>query len=412
MAAPALSPPLFSTDYYQNPYPALDWLRANSPVHEFRFPGGDVPTWIVTRYADVRAVLGDPRFSTAGATWANPVARAAGMVYAEGTVVENILTVLDPPDHTRTRKLAMSAFTPRRTEQWRGTLIRVTDQALDRLASHEHPDVMDFASSVPAEVIGEILGIPLERFTEMLHSIDRAFSTDPALKDDRTKAFEEIGEYGRELIVEKRRRPADDLTSTFIQARDGDDRLSEHELVAMVALMIMVGLDTTRGLIGSATLALLEHPDQLQLLLRRPDLVPSAVEEFIRYEGTLANGIIRFTTEDMVLAGTQLPAGSPVLASLLAANRDPEQFADPNRLDITRTGNRHLGLGHGLHNCLGAALARMEAAIAIPALFTRFPAMELAVPRDEIRFVEAWLLRSIASLPVHLNVGGSLRNGG
>lgn len=402
MAAPVLSPPLFSTDFYQNPYPAFAWLREHSPVHEFRFPVGDVPTWMVTRFADVRTLLGDSRFSTSGATWANEQARAAGMVFASGTVVETILTVLDPPDHTRVRKLAMSAFTPRRTEQWRKTVARIAERALDRLAEQDEPDLMSYASSVPAEVMGEILGMPLERFTEMLHAIDRAFGTDPELKEDRTRAFEEIGEYGRELIEEKRREPADDLTSHFIQATDGDDRLAEHELVAMVALMIMAGLDTSRGVIGSASLALTDFLDQRRLLLDRPELVPSAVEEFLRYEGAFTSALFRFAKEDVELGGVRIPAGSPVMGSILSANRDPEQFTDPDQLDITRIGPRHLGLGHGLHNCLGAALARMEAAVAVPALFRRFPNLRLAVPRDEVPWVQTWLIRSIARLPVDL----------
>ncbi|WP_367136872.1 cytochrome P450 [Saccharothrix sp. HUAS TT1] len=403
MAAPALSPGLFSAEFYQNPYPAFGWLRENSPVHAFRFPVGDVPTWMLTRYEDVKEFLGDSRFSTSGATYANDAARAAGMVFAAGTAVETILTVLDPPDHTRVRKLAMSAFTPRRTEQWRETVARISERALDRLAEADEPDVMDYASSVPAEVMGEILGMPLERFTDMLHAIDRAFGTDPDLIEDRKKAFEEIGEYGRELIEEKRKRPSDDLTSTFIRARDGEDRLSEDELVAMVALMIMAGLDTSRGLIGSATLGLLTHPDQRDLLLSRPELTPSAVEEFLRYEGAFTSALIRFAKEDVEFKGTHIPKGSPVLASILSANRDPEAFPDPDRVDITRTGARHIGLGHGLHNCLGAALARMEIGTAVPALFTRFPKLELAVPHEEVPYVPTWLIRSVASMPVRLN---------
>ncbi|ONI92831.1 cytochrome P450 [Saccharothrix sp. ALI-22-I] len=371
-------------------------------MHEFRFPAGEVPTFFLSRFADVKALLGDARFSTAGASWAGEAARAAGLVFGAGTVVESIVTVLDPPDHTRVRKLAMSAFTPRRIEQWRETTARITSRALDRLEESDAPDVMQFAAAIPAEVLGEILGLSLEKFREVLHAIDRAFSTDPDLEEDRKRAFQEVGEYGRELIEEKRHNPSDDLTSTFIQARDGDDRLAEHELLAMISVMIMAGLDTTRGVIGSSALALLDFPDQLKLLQDSPELAPSAVEEFLRYEGALSTTLFRFAKQDTEFQGVLIPAGSPVLASTLAANRDPEQFDSPDRLDITRKGMRHLGFGHGLHNCLGAALARLEVGTAVPALFRRFPELKLAVPRSDVRWVESWLVRSLAALPVEL----------
>jgi cytochrome P450 len=404
MTAPALSPSLFSPDFYHNPYPAFDWLRKHSPVHEFRFPVGDVPTFIVTRFDDVKALLGDSRFSTAGLSWASHAARGAGMVFAEGTVVESILTVLDPPDHTRVRKLAMSAFTPRRTEQWRQTVVRIVGEELNVLADQEKPDLMSFASAVPAKVTGEILGMPLDRFTDMLHAIDRAFGTDPEMLEDRTRAFVEIGEYGRELIAEKRRDPGEDLTSSFIQARDGDERLTEDELIAMLALMVMAGLDTSRAVIGTASLALLDFPDQRQMLLSNRELIAPAVEEFIRYEGAFNSALIRFATQDTDLHGTFIPAGSPVMASTLSANRDPSVFENPDRLNIQRGGPRHVGFGHGLHNCLGAAMARLEVAIAVPALFRRFPDMNLTVDRGETRWVPSWLIRSLAELPVDLGI--------
>ncbi|WP_046500534.1 cytochrome P450 family protein [Streptomyces odonnellii] len=404
-------PKLFDRDYYQDPYPAFSWLRDNAPVHEFTFPAGAVTMWIITRFDDVHALLGDQRFSNDAAAWASQEFKDAGLVYAQGTPVERILTVLDPPDHTRVRRLAMSAFTPRRTAQWEEPTSRIVASALDRLEKRDQPDVMEFASTVPAEVMGEIMGIPLDRFKDMLHAIERAFNTDPGGQDDVTRAFEEIGAYGRELVAEKRRRPGTDLTSSLIQARDGDDRLNEEELVAMVALMIMVGLDTTRNLIGSAALALLDNPDQRELLRTRPELASSAVEEFLRYEGALTIGLFRFAREEVEIGGVRLPAGAPVVAALQSANRDPRRFENPDHLDITRDGPRHLGLGHGLHNCLGAALARLESAIAVPALFERFPRLRLAVPRSELRYNETWLLRSLTSLPVDLH-GDGLRGDG
>ncbi len=405
MTVPALPTGLFGPDYYQDPYPAFAWLRDNAPVHEFRFPVGDVRTWIVSRFEDVHALLGDSRFSNDAEAYASREFIDSGMVMGADTVVSRILTVLDPPDHTRVRKLAMGAFTPRRVAQWREPTERIVAASLDRLAESERPDIVDYASAIPAAVIGEILGIPFSRYNDMIHAIDRAFRPN----DDKnvvTRAFEEIAEYGRDLIKEKRGMLGDDLMSVFIQARDGDDRLDEDELVAMLALMIMAGLDTTRNLIGSAVLALLDHPEQRKLLMGDPELVPGAVEEFLRYEGALTVGLFRFAKEDMEFAGTHLPAGAPVVAALQSANRDPRRFENPDVLDITRKGPRHVGFGHGLHNCLGAALARIEAGVAIPAVFERFPDIALAIPRDEVAYAENWLLRGLASLPVHLNTPG------
>ncbi|MFD3414043.1 cytochrome P450 [Streptomyces cyaneofuscatus] len=396
---------LFGYDYYQNPYPTFEWLRENSPMHEFRFPLGDIPLWIATRFDDVHALLGDLRFSTAP-VWASEEFVDGGMAVGRGTAIERIITMLDPPDHTRVRRLAMSTFTPRRVAQWEEPTHAVVEAELDRLAGQDRPDVMDYASAIPAALMGKILGVPLDRFTEMIHAIERAFHTDPDDEGAHRQAFEEIADYGRALIALKRREPADDLTSALIAARDGDDRLGEDELVAMVAVLIMAGLDTTRNLIGTSVLSLLERPDQRRLLVERPDLLDTAVEEFIRFNGGVAVGFFRFATEDLEFAGTKLPAGAPVIAAVASANRDPRRWADAGRLDITRTGPRHVGLGHGLHNCLGGALARLEARVAIPAIVRRFPHMRLAVPAEELRYDEMWLVRSIKKFPVDLHGEG------
>ncbi|MFF9912396.1 cytochrome P450 [Streptomyces sp. NPDC013457] len=404
-------PSLFTPEYYQNQYKAFAWLRENSPIHEFRFPVGDIRTWIVSRFDDVQAVLADPRFSNFAPTHGSSEFKESGMILGADTVVSRIMTVLDPPDHTRIRKLAMGSFTPRRTAQWREPTERVVQAELDRLEKQESPDAVAYASAIPAAVMGEILGIPLSQYNEMLDAIERAFHPDDD-KGSAQRAFEEIADYGRTLIIEKRSMLGDDLMSSFIEARDGDERFNEDELVAMLALMIMAGLDTTRNLIGSSILALFDHPDQRLLLPKWPEIQATAVEEFLRYEGALCVGVFRFAKEDMDFRGTKLPAGAPVVAALQSANRDPDRFTDPDRLDLTRSGPRHLGLGHGLHNCLGAALARLEAQIAIPAIFERFPDLSLAVPRDEVTYAENWLLRGLVSLPVELGASRSHRTGG
>ncbi|TSB26774.1 cytochrome P450 [Streptomyces benahoarensis] len=402
LSAPAVPPiALFSPEYYQNPHPTLTWLQENSPVHEFTFPVGDVRTWMVTRFDDVKTVLADPRCSTESITWGNDEFRAAGLVIAEGTILERGITVVDPPAHTRLRRLAMSAFTTRRVEQWRQTVHDVVDRTLEDCARRKNFDVMDdYAGEVSAGVLGVILGFRIERHRELVTALNEAFPSDPALIDRAPAAFGRICEYAAELVAEKRHDPSDDLTSALIQTSDEGERLSADELTGLVAAMIMGGSDTVRGFIGNAALALLDHPDQSKLLLENPELADGAVEELLRYEGALSTALFRITTEEIDLAGTRLPAGAPIIAALLAANRDPRRFDDPERLDITRSGPRHVGFGHGLHNCIGAALARLEGTIAIPALFQRFPQLSLAMPRDELRYIDNWAIRRLTALPV------------
>lgn len=402
--------PLFSAEYYRNPYPMFAWLREYSPVHEFRFPVGDVRMWIVTRYDDVRRILADRRFSPEGGTWGNAEFKAAGLVSGAGSVLEKAVTVVDPPAHTRLRRLAMSAFTPRRVAGWRETVTRLVDETLDsyEIDGRASIDVMaDFAGVISSSVMGEILGFRIERHEELVDALAQAFPSDPALMARVPEGFARICAYAADLVAEKRSDPGDDLTSALVQAREDEDRLTEEELVATVAAMILAGSDTIRAFVGNAVLALLDHPDQLALLRARPDLAGRALEELLRYEGALTTALFRLTTEEVELAGTTLPAGSPVIAALLSANRDPEHFEDPDRLDLTRTGPRHVGLGHGLHNCLGAALARLEGEIAIPALVRRFPELSLAVEREKVEYIENWAMRRVVALPVRLSADGA-----
>lgn len=391
---------LFSPAYYQDPHTTLARLRENSPVHEFRFPAGDVRTWLVTRYDDVRTVLSDPRYSAEAATWANDEFRAAGLVAAEGTILGRGISVVDPPYHTRLRRRAMGAFTTRQVERWRTTVGQHVERVLADCALRETFDVMDdYAGEVSAGVLGEILGMRIERHRELVSALNEAFPSDPALMHKVPGAFGRICEYAAELVAEKRTRPADDLTSALL--RDDDDgRLTEDELTGLVAAVIMGGSDTVRGFIGNAVLSLLDHPAQADLLRSEPELAEPAVEELLRYDGALSTALFRVTTEEIELSGTVLPVGAPVIVGLLAANRDPRRFDRPDVLDLRREGPRHVGFGHGLHNCLGAALARLEGAIAIPALFARFPELVLNAPRDSVRYIDNWAIRRLVALPV------------
>ncbi|MDQ2835918.1 MAG: cytochrome P450 [Actinomycetota bacterium] len=399
---------LFSPDYYQNPYPTLTWLRENDPVHEFAFPVGGVRTWMVTRYDDVRTVLADQRFSPEGGTWGNDEFRAAGLVSAAGTILERGIAVVDPPAHTRLRRLAMGAFTTHRVQEWRSTVVEVVERTLRECAGREGFDVMeDFAGEISAGVLGQILGFRIDRARELVTALNEAFPSDPALMDRVPAAFGRICDYSAELIADKRGNPGEDITSILIEASDQGDRLDGDDLTGMVAALIMGGSDTVRGFLGNAALALIDHPDQAERIRREPDLAPAAVEELLRYEGALSTALFRLTTQPVELAGITLPAGAPVIAGLLAANHDPSRFDDPARLDVGREGPRHVGFGHGLHNCIGAALARLEAQIALPALLRHFPGLALAIPREEIRYIDNWAIRRLAALPVLASSSGA-----
>jgi cytochrome P450 len=401
MKASENSVDLFGHNYYQDPFPAYRWLQENSPMHAFNFPVGNVPMWMVTRFDDVHRVMRDPRFST-NPRWASAEFRDAGLAVGAGTPVERLITMLDPPDHTRIRKLVADTFSPRRIAGWNEPVAKIVDTELDRLHGQDQYDLMELASAIPARVIGDLLGHRLD-YHAMVDAIARAFNIDPNRPGESNRAFEEISDYGRNLIAKKRKAPGDDLTSALIRAHDGADRLDDQELVAMIDVMIMAGLDTTRNLIGSAILALMDFPEQRTLLRERPALITGAVEEFIRYTGGVTLGFFRFPTTDLEFDQTYLPAGTPVVTSIAAANRDPRRFADPDSLIITRSGPAHVGLGLGIHFCLGSSLARLVAGIAISAILTRFPRMSLGVPRDEIHYDEMWLVRSIDALPVRLH---------
>ena len=391
--------PLFGPAYHQDPYPVLAWLRDNSPVHEFRFPVGDLRMWLITRYDDVRTLLADPRLSTESRKWANDEFRAIGLNAGAGSLLEEGIAVLDPPEHTRLRGVAMSAFTPRRIAQWRETVTKTVQSTLDACEPGGLIEVLDdYAGKVSSGVLAEILGIRIERHAELVANISRAFPTDPAEQAGVPQAFVRICDYAAELVAEKRQRPGDDLTSALIDSRE----LTDDEVVAMAAAIILGGSDTIRAFIGNAVLALIDHPEQRDLLMARPELAPDAVEEFVRYDGPFTTVLFRLATEDIEYGGSTIPAGSPVVFCQSSANRDPRQFSRPDVLDIARTDNRHLGWGHGIHNCMGAALARLEGEIAVPELFRRFPKLRLAVAREDVRYIESLSLRRIERLPVEL----------
>ncbi|WP_336053794.1 cytochrome P450 family protein [Streptomyces sp. CA2R101] len=361
-----------------DPYPGLDRLREAGPMTRAQtaFMG---EVWLVTRYDLARELLADLRFSRRRDD--------DGDVAAVDS---------DPPDHTRIRRLVRKAFTQRRVEELRGWVQDLVDGMLDGLEPSRPVDLLDrFAYPLPIAVICEMLGAPAEDRADVRARTEKILAGE--VEENREEVYERTKQYIVELIAQKRLTPGDDLMSALIAAQDGGERLSEPELVELGIALIAAGYATTTNLIGNGVHALLSHPDQHELLKRRPELIGSAVEEFLRFESSFS-AAGQIAKEDVKVGDLIIRKGEVVLVSFGGANRDPVKFEDPGRLDITRESNQHLAFSHGIHHCLGAPLARMEAQVAIGTLVRRFPDMRLAGP---VRW-RANIMRGLHELPVVL----------
>ncbi|MFE5888594.1 cytochrome P450 [Streptomyces sp. NPDC056462] len=378
-----------------HPYDVYRRLRDTAPVHRIAGPDGS-PAWLVTRYDDVREALADPRLSLDKRHAAPGTYRGLALPPA---LDANLLN-MDPPDHTRIRRLVGRAFTPRRVEQLRTPVRRTADRLLDALGPHGTTDLIaSYAAPLPVTVICDLLGVPDEHRRDFREWTDALVAPDPARPHAAKEAVVAMLGFFTRLLADKRREPADDLLCDLIAVRDTDgDRLGEDELMSLAFLILFAGYENTVQLIGNAVLALLDHPEQLAALREDPSRIPSAVEEFARYDGPALLAIRRFPTEDVTIGGVTVPAGDTVLLSLSAANRDPARFPDPDRLDLGRDASGHLALGHGIHYCLGAPLARAETEIAVAALLDRFP--ELALADDDLRWRRSLRARGLLALPV------------
>ncbi|HZE41809.1 MAG TPA: cytochrome P450 [Stackebrandtia sp.] len=371
-------------------------LRAAGAIHRVRTPMG-FDAWLITRYAVARGLLADPRLSKSDDYSGD------GPVGAGGEFADNMLGN-DPPQHTRLRRLVQQAFTMKRVAGLEPGIRRVAARLLDEAASRGTCDLIaDYAFPLPMRVIAELLGIP-ESDHDRLRGLAASFfieDTDEGAFDNHVESIGSHHAYLTELIARKRAEPGDDLVSALIAARDGDNLLSERELVAMVMLLVLAGFATTLNLIGNGVHALLTHPDQLALLRSRPDLLPSAVEEFLRIDSPFGP-ITHFAREDFEVDGRRIAKGDTVMVATHAANRDPEAFADPDRLDITRSPNPHLAFSHGLHHCLGAPLARLEARVAVESLLERAPNLEIDPEAIPPRWRADFIQRGLKTLPVRL----------
>ncbi|MEV6316535.1 cytochrome P450 [Streptomyces sp. NPDC051776] len=381
-----------------DPYAEYDRLRKAGPVHRITGTDGR-PAWLVTRYEDVRQALADPRLSLDKKN--GVVGNYSGLRLPPA--LDANLGNMDPPDHTRVRRLVAKAFTPRRIEQLREPVRQVADGLLDAIADEGRADLIaSFAAPLPITVICDLLGIPASNRPDFRAWTDALIAPDPARPELARAAAGNMLRFYTELIAAKRTEPGDDLLSDLVRLRDegGDDRLSEDELTSLAFIIHFGGYENVVHLIGNAVLALLDHPDVLEELRSNPAKLPAAVEEFARYDAPASLAVRRFPLEDVEIGGATVPAGETVLLSLASANRDPEQFPDPDRLDPHRVPSGHLSLGHGIHYCLGAPLARMETEIALSALLGRFPDLCLAVPRDELRWRPSIRAHGLISLPV------------
>lgn len=395
---------VWSAEARRDPYPTFHRMRAEDPVH------WDGYSYQLTRHADVLFAFTDPRFSSERIGLpaelegvAQDELMAAVPVY---DISQAMMLFRDPPAHTRLRGLVAQAFSAKRIESMRPRIQELVDALLEDAAHSPTFDLVQaLANPLPGQVIAEMLGVPPADQPKFKHWANQyaAFLGSAEGQAESLRAGVEsalaMGEYIRHAVAQRRAAPRDDLLTALVHAEEEGDRLSELELIATVFLLLFAGNETTTNLIGNGILTLLRQPAAFAQLHAQPDLIRTAVEELLRYESPvqLTN---RRTLEDVVIGETTVPAGANVQTWLGAANRDPEQFPNPDTLDLTRRPNRHLALAHGLHFCLGAPLARVEGQIAINAVVQRFPRLRLAINDDAIEWQPNDVFRSLKALPV------------
>lgn len=390
---------LFSSSGRHDPHSIYARLRGEGRVHRMVDPFRRVPIWIVTRYADCVEVLKDPRLVKDARKLPAEVRARYFPLGDDGQALQRSMLNADPPDHGRLRQRVQRLFSPQGMEALRERVQAIADELIDRVAPRGQMDLIaDYAFPLPVTVIAELLGVPSEhrdRFRRWSRAILN-LTADPADLARARTAISELLAYFREVLAERRQSPRADLASVLGEAEE----LTPDERVGMLFLLLVAGHETTVNLIGNGMLALFRNPDERRRLVDNPALVGSAIEEMLRFESPAETSSFRFTLEDREIAGARIPAGEPVVAGILSANRDAAEFSDPDRLDITRAPNRHIAFGFGIHFCLGAPLSRLEGAVAFPTLLRRLPNLRLAVPEETLRWSERLLLRGIQAMPV------------
>ncbi|MFE0588536.1 cytochrome P450 [Micromonospora echinospora] len=371
-------------------------LRRDEPLVRVQLPYGE-PAWLATRHADVRMVLGDPRFSRAASAGRDeprnvPEQRESGILG------------MDPPEHTRLRRVVAKAFTARRVEQLRPGTRRVAGELVDGMIAAGAPAdlVVHLATPLPIRVICDLLGVPVTD-QDRFHTWSEAIVSTTALSPERAREYvDNLLGYMAGLVEQRRTTPTDDLIGAMVRMRDSDgDRLSEDELVRLAAGLLAAGHETTVNQIPNLVYVLLTNPEQWARLCAEPGLVPSAVEELMRFVPLGATAAFpRYATEDVEVGGVLVRAGEPVVVSIHSANRDERVFTDADQIDLARPVNPHVAFGHGVHHCVGAQLARMELQVVLETLVERTPGLRLAVPEPELTWKTGLLVRGLTSLPV------------
>lgn len=393
----------FLPEFRNDPYPYYHTLRASDPVYFSPFLRG----WVLTRYRDIVGVLQDGRFSV-NRQQSKVFQRLRLFEALDGDFAQGLLRnllMLDPPDHTRLRRLVNKAFTPRRVEALRPRIQQLVNELLVPLHDAAEMDLIrDVAYPLPVIVIAEMLGVPaadrahFKRWSDALATLLDPLQAENGLTGAQ-QAYTELSAYFRGIFAERRRAPRDDLVSALVAVEEQGDTLSEAELLSLCMLILGAGNETTTNLLGNAMLALLRHPDERRRLQADPSLMRTAVEEFLRYDSPV-QATDRVATEDCEIAGKQIRKGQLVGLLLGAANRDPQQFVAPDRLDVGRVQNDHVAFSHGTHFCVGAALARVEAEITLSALLQQFPRFDGdGAPRSWKRSL---VLRGLTTLPLRL----------
>jgi cytochrome P450 len=403
---------IWKTKDRDDPNPAFAALRALGPAHRVELDDG-VEAFCIVRYDEAKAALGDPRLSKD----MHAALESSGQVVSEGlpgpAFARHMLAV-DAPDHTRLRRLVASAFTNTRVDALRPRVQQIVNELVDRMLAAAATDpivdlVAAFALPLPFTVICELLGIApddRETFGRELRLLLSPVST-PAEGRRARQASDEVVGFLRALVASKRSTPGDDLVSDLVSVRDDSDQLTEEELLSTIFQLIVAGHDTTASLIGNALVALLDHPADLAALRADPALMPRAIEELLRYDAPAPHATFRYATSPVDIGGVTIPAGAQVVVSLAAANHDEARYEDADDLAFDRIETQHLSFGHGIHFCLGARLARMEADIALTTLLRRVPDLRLAVSRDALEWShgDGVVLRGLSALPVMLGSG-------
>ncbi|HRI65810.1 MAG TPA: cytochrome P450 [Polyangium sp.] len=393
--------PLYTREGRQHPFSIYTKLRSDEPLTKLVEPMRRLPLWLFTRYDDCVAILKDPRFGKDNTKLSEAERERSGYRDELAMLGRHLLGV-DPPDHTRLRALVAKAFTPARIDGLRPRIKEIAEELVDRVEKQGHMEVVDdYAYDLPVTVIAELLGVPPEDHNRF-RSWTRTLMTPPpdGNMDGIKAAGFEFFQYLMGLVESRRVTPTDDLIGALVLAEEDGTKLDTQELISMLFLLLVAGHETTVNLISNGTLALLDNPAELEKLRQDPTLLDSAIEEMLRYCGPVETSTMRFALEDMAYYGQEIKRGDLVIVSLLSAGHDPERFPDGDRFDISRKPNRHIAFGYGIHFCLGAPLARLEATIAFEVLLRRLPNLKLAVPRESLEFRNSILIHAVNSLPV------------